>query len=162
MTCVRTRPHSSRRTSCRKRSGSLTPCRLLRWTKSTDAALPTTNVRVTPENRCHRLIDVVGRCRPVAHRDTHRCPALPHRAAEPAGAVRLDSRNDCPRRVVVVIKPDEDLVEHDIIENVNTVKAAQRVREPSGMRAATVDDTGDAGPTECAEGGVHRNATSPP
>src|SRR5207245_11553169 len=49
---------------------------------------------------CHARLLVLARVFPGRPADPHRGPAVPPRTAAPAGALRLDSGDDAPRRLV--------------------------------------------------------------
>ncbi len=54
------------------------------------------------------------------------------------------------------LEPDQDLVEDDVVEDRDALRAAQPIGHPAGERAAPLDQVGEARPTERPQRGVDR------
>ena len=66
-------------------------------------------------------------------------------------------------RIVIsgfVEEPDEDLVEHDVVEHLGGRNGGESVAESSRMGAASLDQFSDSGTAERANRRVHREAAS--
>src|SRR5215211_2327497 len=105
-----------------------------------------------PPDRLDRTVDVgLGR-RPVGDGDPHQPPAVPGRAAHPAGALALDAL-DYPVGALVVAEPHQDLVEHDVVRDRDTTDSAQLLGEAPRERAAALDQVGEPIAAELAQRG---------
>src|SRR3954471_11416798 len=100
--------------------------------------------RGAAQDRLRAAVDVRLRRAPVRDRDAHRRAALPARAAGPARALGLHGSGHRIRGAVVVAEAEEDLVEHDVVEDLDAVLARERRGEPLRQRAAALDEVGHA------------------
>ena len=103
-------------------------------------------------------VDIVVGGSPRGDGDAHGGAALPDGAAAPARTVGLE-RGDNRAREFVGAKADEDLVDHDVVQNVGS-GSAEFVGEAAGVRAGAVDHFGDAEAAERAKGGPDFHSAS--
>ena len=117
---------------------------------------------VHAKHRLDALVHVGPGGRPVGDRNAHRREALPRRAAGPAGPVRLYARDDRARRRIVVAEAHQHLVQHDVVEDPHARGTAEALREVPRMRAAAIDEVGDAFAAQRSQGRVYRDAAGAP
>ena len=96
---------------------------------------------------------------------------MPHRAAEPAGAVALDPLDHragqrVGRRVDAGavgrgVEAHERLVEHDVVEDLDAGPRAEPFGDAPGERAAALDHRRDAGAAERTQRRIDRHAARP-
>ena len=104
-------------------------------------------------------VDIVVAGSPRGDGDPHRGAALPDGAAAPARTVGLE-RGDNRAREFVGAKADEDLVDHNVVQNVGS-GSAEFVGKATSVRAGAIDQIRDAGTAEGAQGGPDFDAASP-
>src|SRR5690242_9228237 len=108
-------------------------------------------------DRRRRPVDVSVGGGPVRDGHPQHVTALPGRATQPACAVGLDRRHRAPVRRVVAGQPDQNLVEHHVIEYLGAGDVGQQRGHPAGLRAVAFHEFGYAGPAEGTQRRVHRN-----
>ena len=92
---------------------------------------------------------------PARHREAHRRPTGPRRPTQPARPVALDGVDDRPGPGVAEgpvgvvarrVEPDEDLVEHDVVEDPDAGSGRQPLGHLAGERAVALDQLDQARP----------------
>ena len=99
------------------------------------------------------LPDVVAGRGPAGHADPHGGPVLPGGRAAPARPVLLDGSHEGQSQLVGG-RPDQHLVQHDVVEHLQARPAQVRGHGP-GVVAGPHDQVGHARPAQRAEHGPH-------
>lgn len=95
-----------------------------------------------PRDGLDATVDVRLRRRPVRDRNPEQALTTPGRRPEPAGPILLHPTLH-PIGHLRVAYPNEDLIEHDVVDDVDAGESVETGGEPPGQSAAPIDEIDD-------------------
>src|SRR6516165_300662 len=151
----------------------------MRWPKGSRclgrvAAVAASLGREVPEDAphcAHGALNIDARRLPVADRNAHTASAMPRRAAEKGFPGRNDPADDLVRSAVMIRigcarprieKAHQTLVDRRLPDDLRTRQAADARDQGASMNAGTVDQLGNARPSELTQRRVGWNGAAAP